>query len=131
MGLEELERLLTVLVTQPRLVAELHADPPRFVPDISVARSADTESRWHQLATALELTEDSHGLVAALDKLERHHTGAAVIPAAAYEDGPMRLLRSHPATAWFAVLEVGVPAALLGALAGLTVGSATWLCRRA
>lgn len=40
-------------------------------------------------------------------------------------------LLSHPPTAWFAVLEIGVPAALLGALAGLTVGSATWLLRRA
>ena len=40
-------------------------------------------------------------------------------------------LLSHPPTAWFAVLEVGVPAALLGALAGLAVGSATWLLRRA
>ena len=40
-------------------------------------------------------------------------------------------LLSPPPTAWFAVLEVGVPAALLGALAGLAVGSATWLLRRA
>jgi len=49
-------------------------------------------------ATALELTGDSHGLVAALDKLERHHTGSPVLPVAAFEDGPTRLLRSHPAT---------------------------------
>jgi len=49
-------------------------------------------------ATALELTEDSRGLVAALDKLERHHTGSPVLPVAAFEDGPTRLLRSHPAT---------------------------------
>jgi heat shock protein HtpX len=49
-------------------------------------------------ATALELTEDSHGLVAALDKLERHHTGSPVLQVAAFEDGPTRLLRSHPAT---------------------------------
>jgi heat shock protein HtpX len=49
-------------------------------------------------ATALELTEDSHGLVAALDKLERHHTGSPVLPVAAFEDGSTRLLRSHPAT---------------------------------
>jgi hypothetical protein len=40
-------------------------------------------------------------------------------------------LVAHPPTAWFAVLEVGVPAALLGALAGLMVGSATALLRRA
>ena len=49
-------------------------------------------------ATALELTRDSRGLVAALDKLERHHTGLPVRPAAAFEDSPMRFFRSHPAT---------------------------------
>jgi heat shock protein HtpX len=46
-------------------------------------------------AAALELTGDSQALIAALDKLERHH---AVPPATACEDSPMRLLRSHPAT---------------------------------
>jgi len=46
-------------------------------------------------ATAVELTGDSQALIAALDKLERHH---AVLSATACEDGPMRLLRSHPAT---------------------------------
>jgi heat shock protein HtpX len=50
-------------------------------------------------ATALELTGDSRALIAALDKLERHHAGFPVLPAAACEDGSMRLLRSHPATA--------------------------------
>jgi heat shock protein HtpX len=58
-------------------------------------------SRFRELdadATALELTEDSHGLVAALDKLERYHTGAPVLPIVAREDGPTRFLRSHPAT---------------------------------
>jgi heat shock protein HtpX len=49
-------------------------------------------------ATALELTEDMLGLVAALDKLERHHTGSPAVPSAAFEDGAMHLLRSHPAT---------------------------------
>jgi heat shock protein HtpX len=49
-------------------------------------------------ATALELTGDLQGLVAALDKLERHHTGCPVLPVAAVEDGSMHLLRSHPAT---------------------------------
>jgi len=48
-------------------------------------------------ATALELTGDSQALIAALDKLERHHAGFPALPAAARE-GPMRLLRSHPAT---------------------------------
>jgi heat shock protein HtpX len=49
-------------------------------------------------ATALELTGDSQALIAALDKLERHHTGPVLSATACAED-PMRLLRSHPATA--------------------------------
>ena len=49
-------------------------------------------------ATALELTGDSQALIAALGKLERHHAGFPALPVAACEDGPMRLLRSHPAT---------------------------------
>ncbi|WP_019144903.1 hypothetical protein [Aeromicrobium massiliense] len=32
-------------------------------------------------------------------------------------------LLAHPATAWFAVLEVGVPAAAVGGLLGLLAGS--------
>ena len=49
-------------------------------------------------ATALELTGDSRALIAALDKLERHHVGLPVLSLTAREDDPMRLLRSHPAT---------------------------------
>jgi heat shock protein HtpX len=49
-------------------------------------------------ATALELTGDLQALIAALDKLERHHAGLPVLSLAAREDDPMRLLRSHPAT---------------------------------
>jgi heat shock protein HtpX len=49
-------------------------------------------------AAAIELTQDSQGLVAALDKLERNHTGWPALASAAFEDGPTRLLRSHPAT---------------------------------
>jgi heat shock protein HtpX len=48
--------------------------------------------------TALELTGDPQALIAALDKLERHHAGFPALPVAAGEDGPTRLLRSHPAT---------------------------------
>jgi heat shock protein HtpX len=48
-------------------------------------------------ATALELTGDGQALIAALDKLERHHAGFPT-PVAAAEHGPMRLFRSHPAT---------------------------------
>jgi heat shock protein HtpX len=47
-------------------------------------------------ATALELTGDSHALIAALSKLERHHGGFSA--ASSFEDDRMRLLRSHPAT---------------------------------
>ena len=50
-------------------------------------------------ATALELTGDLAALIAALNKLERHHAGPPVLPVVTFEDGPMRLLRSHPATA--------------------------------
>jgi heat shock protein HtpX len=48
-------------------------------------------------ATALELTGDLAALIAALDKLERHH-GGPLLPADAFENDPTRLLRSHPAT---------------------------------
>jgi ABC-type uncharacterized transport system permease subunit len=34
-------------------------------------------------------------------------------------------LRAHPATAWFAVVEVGVPAAVAGAVLGALVGVLT------
>jgi len=49
-------------------------------------------------ATALELTGNSQALIAALDKLEHHHAGFSTLPVVTIEDGPMRLLRSHPAT---------------------------------
>ena len=39
-------------------------------------------------------------------------------------------LIAYPPTAWFAVLEVGVPAAFLGYLLGLLAGSATSVFRR-
>jgi heat shock protein HtpX len=59
---------------------------------LSRARELDAD------ATALELTGDSRALIAALDKLERHHTGSAPMPVSAFGHDPMRLLRSHPAT---------------------------------
>jgi heat shock protein HtpX len=69
----------------------------RAAPSIAqLLRSALSRTRELDAdATALELTGDSQALIAALDKLERHH---AVLSATACEDGPMRLLRSHPAT---------------------------------
>jgi heat shock protein HtpX len=50
-------------------------------------------------ATALDLTGDTRALVAALAKLERHHTGSLNLASVAFDNGPMRFLRSHPATA--------------------------------
>jgi heat shock protein HtpX len=50
-------------------------------------------------ATALALTGDSRALIAALDKLERHHSGLPVLLLTTRGDDPMRLLCSHPATA--------------------------------
>jgi heat shock protein HtpX len=49
-------------------------------------------------ATALELTENLRALVAALDKLERHHAGPAALAAAVVADRSLHLLRSHPTT---------------------------------
>jgi ABC-type uncharacterized transport system permease subunit len=40
-------------------------------------------------------------------------------------------LRAHPATAWFAVLEVGVPAAMAGAILGAVVGLLTVAVQKA
>jgi hypothetical protein len=40
-------------------------------------------------------------------------------------------LRAYAPTAWFAVLEVGMPAALLGAVLGVTVGSVVWVYHHA
>jgi hypothetical protein len=40
-------------------------------------------------------------------------------------------LRAYPPTAWFAVLEVGVPAAMAGAVLGALVGLLTVAAQRA
>jgi len=39
-------------------------------------------------------------------------------------------LVAYPPTAWFAVLEVGVPSAVLGALLGLVAGAVVTVARR-
>jgi hypothetical protein len=39
-------------------------------------------------------------------------------------------LSAYPPTAWFAVFEVGVPAAILGGVGGLFFGGLLWLARR-
>jgi heat shock protein HtpX len=49
-------------------------------------------------ALALELIDDAQALVAALHKLERHHTGSAFMSASTQQDGFMGFLRSHPET---------------------------------
>jgi heat shock protein HtpX len=58
---------------------------------LSRARELDAD------AVALELVDDPRALVAALDKLERHHTNTAF--AVAPPGSPVGFLRSHPATA--------------------------------
>jgi len=77
------------------LAALLHAAP-------SIARLLCLAlSRTRELdadATALELTGDWQALIAALEKLEHHHSGFAAQPRSAPENGQTRLLRSHPAT---------------------------------
>lgn len=49
-------------------------------------------------ATALELTGDTHAMVAALRKMEQHHSRAPKAAVAAFDDDAMRFLRTHPAT---------------------------------
>lgn len=86
-----------------------HADTPASRPIAALLKAAPmlgqllglALSRVREMdadATALELTGDSHALIAALDKLERHHAGPAPAPVSAFDADPMRLLRSHPAT---------------------------------
>src|SRR6266478_5044691 len=79
-----------------RPLAALLRAAPSIAPLLRLALSRTRELDAD--ATALELTGDSQALIAALDKLERHHAGFPALPVAACEDGPMRLLRSHPAT---------------------------------
>jgi heat shock protein HtpX len=49
-------------------------------------------------ATALALIGDPVPLVAALRRLERHHTGSYVMATIPPQEGPERFLRTHPAT---------------------------------
>ncbi|TIC79526.1 hypothetical protein E8D34_20345 [Nocardioides sp. GY 10113] len=39
-------------------------------------------------------------------------------------------LDAYPPTTWFAVIEIGLPAAILGALIGAAAGSIAWTYRR-
>ncbi len=49
-------------------------------------------------AAALELIDDPLAFVAALQKLEQHHTGMSVMAVAPRADDPVQFLNSHPAT---------------------------------
>ena len=60
---------------------------------LSRARELDAD------AVALELVDDPRALVAALDKLERHHTNSPFAFAAVPSGSLVGYLRSHPATA--------------------------------
>jgi heat shock protein HtpX len=78
-------------------VAALLANAPAIAQLLCLALSRVRELDAD--AVALELIDDSWALVAALDKLELHHTGTRVVPMAAHDQDPARFLRSHPATA--------------------------------
>ena len=83
------------MAANPPLAALLRAAPSiAELLRLALSRTRELDAD----ATALELTGNLQALIAALDKLERHHVGFPALPVAAYEDGPMRLLRSHPAT---------------------------------
>ena len=56
--------------------------------------------------------------------------GAAVAGVGGGVLGLMIGLSAYPPTAWFAVFELGVPAAVLGGLAGLAIGAIVLVARR-
>ena len=83
------------MAVSPPLAALLRAAPSiAQLLRLALSRTRELDAD----ATALELTGDWQALIAALDKLERHHAGFPVPSAVARDDGTMRLLRSHPAT---------------------------------
>lgn len=83
------------MAPNPSIAALLRAAPSiAELLRLALSRSRELDAD----ATALELTGDWQALIAALDKLERHHAGFPALSVAAREDGPARLLRSHPAT---------------------------------
>jgi heat shock protein HtpX len=49
-------------------------------------------------ATALELIDDPQTLIAALNKLERHHSGSPIMAGWSPQDAFLRFLHSHPPT---------------------------------
>jgi heat shock protein HtpX len=79
-----------------RLVPMLLASAPAIGQLLGLALSRIRELDAD--ATALDLIDDPRSFVAALNKLEHHHTGSRVMAAAAPEEGLTRFLCSHPAT---------------------------------
>jgi heat shock protein HtpX len=79
-----LDRALTTLLTAAPALSRL------LLLALSRIREFDAD------ATALELTKNTEAMVAALAKLEHHHASAPVMTA--FDNDPMRFLRSHPTT---------------------------------
>lgn len=111
---------LTSMLALMRLEADHEGRLPR--PLAALLGSAPVIGRLLQLglsrirefdadAVALELVDDPRILVAALGKLERHHTGLQPLPPITQEDPVLQFLRSHPAT-WQRIgtlLSLGCP----------------------
>jgi heat shock protein HtpX len=95
MGLALLRAERSGMAATRPLAALLHAAPSiAELLRLALSRTRELDAD----ATALELTGDWQALVAALDKLERHHAGSPALRVAMREERAMRLLRSHPAT---------------------------------
>ena len=73
------------------------------------------------------LTISSRPAAIAEDSRRSGATAAGAVGAIA---GLVLGLQAYPATAWFAVLEVAVPAAVAGAVVGFVAGIATVLVER-
>jgi len=94
-GLVSLHAQHSGKAANPTLVALLRAAPSiAELLRLALSRTRELDAD----AMALELTGNLQALIAALDKLERHHVGFPALPVAACEGDPVRLLRSHPAT---------------------------------
>ena len=55
-------------------------------------------------------------------------TGAACVGTLCGVAGLVLALLAHPPTAWFAVFEVGIPAAMAGGMLGLELGRPCSVC---
>ena len=75
------------------------------------------------------LAETQAGLADLPLPLRASVAGALVLGALGGVCGLVLGLSAYPPTAWFAVFEVGVPAALAGGVGGLVAGGLLWLAR--